>query len=285
LPVAEPTSPELAPKRPPLWLAPATVLVGFAIGLFVQVIVELIGTAAGSPSGHPTAAVLIVSDVLFDLSFVAAALYMVVVPGWMNRKSFGYVRINWKTALAWLLAAAAAYYLITWAYQLAFNLHQTDKLPTDLHVKTSTWAAIGTGLFTCVVAPCCEEFFFRGFLFGVLRGIRARAFGRDLGPWIAAVIVAILFGAAHYQSADPQALIPLGFLGFVLCIMRWKTGSLYPGMALHCINNCIALGVTEFAWGVGPIVLCVAGSLAAIWLLTGWLSGPLLPRRAAVNTG
>jgi uncharacterized protein len=280
LPAAERTPQEPPPKRPPLWLAPATVLLGFAIGLFAQVLVELIGDAAGSPSAHPTAAVLIVSDIVFDLAFVAAALYMAAVPGWMDRKSFGYVRIDWKRALKWLLAAAAAYYLITWAYQLALNLHETDKLPSDLHVKTSTWAAIGTGVFTCVVAPCCEEFFFRGFLFGVLRGIRARAFGHDLGPWIAAVIVAILFGAAHYDSADAQALIPLGFLGFLLCIMRWKTGSLYPGMALHSINNCIALGITEFGWGAGWIVLCVAGSLSVIWLLTGWLSGPIFPRRA-----
>lgn len=272
--------PDIAPAqklRPPLWLAPATLLVGLAAGLFVQVLVQLIGTAAGSPSANPTAAVLIVSNIVFDLAFVGAALYMAAVPGWMDRVSFGYVRIPIKTGVIAVVAGGAIYYLITWVYQLAFSLHQTDKLPSDLHVQTSTWAAIGTGVFVCVVAPCCEEFFFRGFLFGVLRGMNVKAFGHQLGPWIAAVIVAILFGAAHFSSANPQALIPLGFLGFLLCIMRWKTGSLYPGMALHSINNCIALAVTEFSWGIGPILACVIGSLALIWLLTGWISKPRTP--------
>ena len=54
--------------------------------------------------------------------------------------------------------------------------------------------------------------------------------------------VGLLFGLAHFDSAQPEYLVPLGFLGFVLCIVRWRTGSLYPCMALHSINNCIALG-------------------------------------------
>jgi len=67
-------------------------------------------------------------------------------------------------------------------------------------------------------------------------------------------------------------LIPLGFLGFVLCIVRWKTGSLYPGMALHSVNNCIALGVNELAWGAGRILALCIGALLTIALFTVPLS-------------
>ena len=41
-------------------------------------------------------------------------------------------------------------------------------------------------------------------------------------------LTGLLFGLAHTGSASPQYLIPLGFLGFVLCLVRWRTGSLYP---------------------------------------------------------
>ncbi len=123
-----------------------------------------------------------------------------------------------------------------------------------------------------------EEFFFRGFLFGVLRRMHVRIAGREFGPWVAAVIVGLLFGLAHFDSAQPEFLIPLGFLGFVLCILRWRTGSLYPCMALHSINNCIALR-SERATSAGPpgdIVALTIGALALIALVTGPLSAPAL---------
>ena len=100
-------------------------------------------------------------------------------------------------------------------------------------------------MFVCVIAPIAEEFFFRGFVFGALRRMHVVIAGRNIGVWIAAVITGILFGLAHTGSASPQYLVPLGFLGFVLCLVRWRTGSLYPCMALHSINNSLALGVNQ----------------------------------------
>ena len=248
-------------------------LVGFAGGTFVTLIVALIGSAFGSPAAHPTPAVNIISDFLFDAAFVGSALYFATIGGWMGRREFGYNRIPWRLGVK--CGGAGGHRLTTsspLAYSALFNLHGTDQLPTGLGVKTSTWAAIFTALFVCAVAPMAEEFFFRGFLFGVLRRMHVRIGGRELGPWVAAVIVGLLFGLAHFDSAQPEFLIPLGFLGFVLCIVRWRTGSLYPCMALHAINNCIALGVNEFSWNAGEIVALTVGALALIALVTGPLS-------------
>jgi hypothetical protein len=171
-----------------------------------------------------------------------------------------------------MVLAAVAYYVVTLVYAAVFSLHGTDQLPSGLGLKTSTWAAIFTALFVCAAAPMAEEFFFRGFLFGVLRRMHVGVAGRELGPWVAAVIVGLLFGLAHFDSAQPEFLIPLGFLGFVLCIVRWRTGSLYPCMALHSINNCIALGVNEFDWNAVEIVALTVGALGVIALVTGPLS-------------
>src|ERR1700761_266499 len=177
------------PSRPPIWIALAAVLTGFAAGLFVTLIVAAVGSAFGSPVAHPTPAVNIIGDFLFDGAFVGAALYFTIAGRWMGRREFGYNRIGWRRGAGAGALAALGYYVVTGAYSAAFNLHSTDRLPTNLGVKTSTWAAIFTALFVCAVAPMAEEFFFRGFLFGILRRMRVNIAGHELGPWVAAVIV------------------------------------------------------------------------------------------------
>jgi membrane protease YdiL (CAAX protease family) len=119
-----------------------------------------------------------------------------------------------------------------------------------------------------VVAPIAEEFFFRGFIFGALRRWHVVIGGRDLGTWLAAAVTGILFGLAHTGSAAAQYLVPLGFLGFVLCLVRWRTRSLYPCMALHAINNSLALGVNQLHWNAGEIVALVAGSITVVGAIT-----------------
>jgi membrane protease YdiL (CAAX protease family) len=135
-----------------------------------------------------------------------------------------------------------------------------------LGADKSTVALVAAAVFVCVIAPIAEEFFFRGFLFEVLRRWR--------GPWIAAVIVGLLFGLAHTGSASSQYLIPLGLLGFVLCLVRWRTGSLYPCIALHSLNNSLALGVNQLHWNVLEILGLMAASFAVVGALTVPLAAP-----------
>jgi uncharacterized protein len=94
-----------------------------------------------------------------------------------------------------------------------------------------------------------------------------------VGTWVAAILTGILFGIAHTGSAQAQYLIPLGFLGFVLCLIRWRTGSLYPCMALHSVNNSLALGVNQLHWNGGEIIGLIAGGLAVVGALTLPLAG------------
>jgi hypothetical protein len=254
---------------PPLWIALAALLLGLFAGIFATIIVTIAGSAFGSPVSNPTPAVVLIESLVFDLSFVGAALYLTLLRGGMSLRDLGWLRISIKTAVLAVLIAAVGYYLLSTLYEHLFHLSGTDKLPGELAAKSSVAAGIGTAAFVCVGAPIFEEFFFRGFLFGVLQRIPFR-FGRvNLGPWAAALIVAIVFGAAHAGSAaSSQFLIPLGMFGFVLCLVRWRTGSLYPCIALHSLNNSVALGVNEFGWGKGPIVALAVGSLAIVLALT-----------------
>jgi uncharacterized protein len=262
-----PEPPDAEPSWP-LWIAPAAIVLGLGLGLVASVVVAAVGQAGGSHLGHPTPAVSIISDIAFDLSFVVAALYFAGMRRRPRPADFGFRSVRIRLAVGSFLVAGIAYYVLTALYASLFRLHGSDKLPSELGVSKSTAALVAAAIFVCVIAPMAEEFFFRGFLFGVLRRWRVVIGGRELGTWLAAVIVGILFGLAHSGSASPQYLVPLGFLGFVLCLVRWRTGSLYPCMALHAMNNGLALGINELHWGGGAIVGLILGSFAMIAAIT-----------------
>jgi membrane protease YdiL (CAAX protease family) len=69
----------------------------------------------------------------------------------------------------------------------------------------------------------------------------------------------------HYGSAPTLDLVPLAALGFGLCLLYRYTGSLYPGIVAHSLNNSIAFASLE-SWGWQAPVLMVA-SLVAIGAL------------------
>ncbi|HEX3689480.1 MAG TPA: type II CAAX endopeptidase family protein [Solirubrobacteraceae bacterium] len=258
---------------------PAALAIGLVLAVLGTSVVNAVASVGGGSFANPGAAASIIGDVVFDLCFVGAALWLSLFRGKATLADFGFRRVRPGTAVAAVVIAAIAYYGVTALYSLVVHLHGKDKLPTELDVTHSTAALVGVAIFVCAVAPICEEFFFRGFIFGALRNIPLRLGRVDGGPWLAAVITGILFGAVHTSSASAQYLIPLGFLGFVLCLVRWRTRSLYPCMALHSANNALALGVNQLSWSAPAIVGLVLASWLVITLVVGPLSGRL-PRSA-----
>ncbi|HUA49287.1 MAG TPA: type II CAAX endopeptidase family protein [Solirubrobacteraceae bacterium] len=271
-PPSAPPPPPQPPRRRegdvpwPTWAAPAALLTGLVGGVLLSIVVAAVAGEAGS--NHTSPAVSLISDVLFDAAFVVAALYFASLQTRPKPSDFGYRLIPVIVGVSAFFLAAIGYYVVTAVYQAIVNLHGTDKLPSDLGLGTSTAALVGVAIFVCVIAPIAEEFFFRGFIFGSLRRWHIKILGRDIGTWVAAVLTGILFGLAHTGSASSEFLIPLGFLGFVLCLVRWKTGSLYPCMALHSVNNSLALGVNQLHWNGGEILALIAAGLAVVGAIT-----------------
>ena len=60
------------------WAAPVAIVFGLILGSVGTIIVDAIGASGGGSVSHPTAVVSIIGDIVFDLSFVAAALIMVI---------------------------------------------------------------------------------------------------------------------------------------------------------------------------------------------------------------
>lgn len=109
-----------------------------------------------------------------------------------------------------------------------FNL-QTNVQTLMQEATYAPLTVLGTLIGSVFIAPFCEEIFFRGFLFGgLLRGM----------PFFAATLLAaLLFAIAH---GDIGSFLPLFAIGIILAVVRWRTGSLWPGMALHACNNGLA---------------------------------------------
>ena len=256
-----------------LWAAPLALAAGFIVA---EILTTIVYGTDGFAS-HPPPAIEIVGSVVFDVGFIATAVAVARLSGGARPSLFGFRRARLSTATLAVVSAAVLYYVLTAVYASAFALHAKDNLPTSFGLRTSSWAVAGTAAFVCVVAPMCEETFFRGYLFGILRKLPVSAGGRDLGPWVAAVIVGVLFGLAHTGSANPEYLVPLGFLGFLLCLVRWRTKSVYPGMVLHSANNSLALAV-QLHWSAGDAVALTVSS----WLVIALIVGPLGVRSPAL---
>jgi len=105
-----------------------------------------------------------------------------------------------------------------------------------------------------------EELTFRGML---LHGLHRR-----LRPAALVLVVGVVFGIYHVALFR---FVPTAFLGVMLAVVTLLTGSIYPAMLWHALNN--ALGLLAYKLqipesGLGPVCyLTAAGLLAlALWI-------------------
>ncbi len=81
-----------------------------------------------------------------------------------------------------------------------------------------------------------------------------------------------MFGGVHTGSAPVVDLIPLASLGFGLCLLYRYTGSLYPCIATHCLNNCLAFGALEgWGWQIPVLTVAALGMIALLGLTLRWV--------------
>lgn len=89
---------------------------------------------------------------------------------------------------------------------------------------------LGIWLLVAVSAPICEESFFRGYVFGVLRG----RYGRP----IAYVGSALMFAAAHLSLSTA---LPIVVVGLCLAFLYDRTRSVVPGIVAHGLFNAVQM--------------------------------------------
>ena len=149
-------------------------------------------------------------------------------------QSLGFRKFNLINTLMWIVLLFFAVIIANGVYQyLITTFHlplQTNDQTILQESKNAPITVYATLIVSVLVAPFCEEVFFRGFVFtGLLRGL-------SLG-W-AVVLSALIFAVAH---ADPGSFAVLFIIGLALAFLRWHTGSIWPGILLHLLNNGIGV--------------------------------------------
>ena len=86
-------------------------------------------------------------------------------------------------------------------------------------------------LMLVILFPVVEEVLFRGFLFTGL--------AQSWGPTLAGIVTTALFVAVHMPKVLEYwpALLAVTLIGTLTVLIRIRTGSLAPGIAMHCTYN------------------------------------------------
>lgn len=233
------------------WTAWLGLLSGFAGALVGALVVTVIAVAVGASFEDPPPSVTIVGTFVQDIALILSAVLVARMAGAARPWHFGLRRpIGIGRSIGWVAAAYVAFIALSAAWVALLGIDQRDELPEELGADESTAALLAVAVLVAIAAPVAEEFFFRGFFFTALRGWR--------GMWPAAIITGVVFGAIHLGSSPVGFIVPLAFFGFVLCVLYARTGSLYPCIVLHAINNSIALGVSQdWTWEI-PVLLAVS---------------------------
>jgi membrane protease YdiL (CAAX protease family) len=193
-----------------------------------------------------------------DMGWVIGAIALAATIRKPEAWQFGFRRPHIGPAVGWSIVAILSYVAITLLYTLILQPESGEPIETGDRLGT----LIGSCAIIIIVAPLTEEIFFRGFLYRILRG--------RMGLWSAVVINGSLFGAVHLTSGGPLAVAVIAPLGMLLCLVYERSGSLYPCIALHALNNAI-VSAAEFD-RVSGIALLMGAAMLLFCLVAGLAS-------------
>ncbi len=181
---------------------------------------------------------LLTAQGIFDGILVAVAIG--VASGWRFRPLAGALRqLGLRSfrpsAFGWMFAMLGAYYLGAVIFSALVLQPEQEDIGKELGVcDPGVGIPIAAVALIVVAAPLTEELFFRGFFFA---GLRSR-----WSLWPSALVSGVLFGIVHAPTG-PTAAIPLAGLGVGLAWLYEKTGSIWPSITAHLLNNALAISV------------------------------------------
>ena len=212
---------------------------------------------------------LFILVVLPQLFLVAPALIAAYFSSTPLQKRLSLVRGHWPI-WAWF-AAAVATPLVGLLSSLLVGAFVSES--ESLKQLTEIFRDHGTSGFLIPLAliigltpALCEELLFRGYVQTRLTG--------SLHPAVGILIASALFAIFHFDPVHVIAVFPLGiYLGWV----SWRSGSIFPAMLGHFVNNVVSVVATTFspagegalstpsiAMSIGIILLGLIGGLATI---------------------
>ncbi len=182
---------------------------------------------------------LLLVIVIPQLALLVAPVAAGILSPIPTRRRLGLVRGHWPL-WGWV-AAAMATPLIGLASSLIVGMFVEES--ETLKTMTEIFRGHGRSGFLVPLAlmigltpAICEELLFRGYIQTRLT--------RTAGPAMGIVIASMLFAAFHMDTVHIIAVFPLGlYLGFI----AWRSGSLFPAILGHFVNNVTSVIAVVFA--------------------------------------
>ena len=203
--------------------------------LIIAVVAVTVGLAAGPfdrANETVTASATLMISLVAEAAMIAAVWWFAVRRRGASWTSIGFRRPNTnRTAAGIPLTLFAAFFVIALFSFVVFEFGLRD--PDDAVIPPALLrGSLLLALFvtSVVVAPVAEETFFRGFVFGGLRG--------SWGPIGGGAASAGLFGLAH---PDLFLIVPVTILGALLVWLYVWTGSLWGPIGAHAAFNALQL--------------------------------------------
>lgn len=208
-----------------------------------------------------------------------SSLVIFLLPAWLyavisfeNRPMFhlGIRRpVNNNMYIIAVLCIFAAFPFVFWLGELNNSIHLPEWMKgmeknaskqLEAFLKADDIGDIILNVFLIALLPAvCEEICFRGALQGIIHQILKH-------PWIAILVTAFLFSALHFQF---QGFFPRMFLGVVLGALYWYSGSLWPSILAHFVNNAtqvIAVSNAPEYIQKNPSIPAYAGIISAVFV-------------------
>ena len=229
---------EAAGLTPVPW-TPRTTFWWLLGGLLLAIIVPPLVVAPFDPDLDSDGA-LLAAQAIFDGLLLCVAVG--VASDWKFRPLARPLRLlglrPFRLKAIWImLATLVVYYIAAGLFASLVLKPDQEDIGGELGVgNPSILIAVLAVVMIVGLAPVAEELFFRGFLFA---GLRTR-----WSLWPAAITSGLIFGLVHAPTGI-TTVVPLAVLGFALCWLYDRTGSLWPCVIAHMINNGLALAVVS----------------------------------------
>jgi membrane protease YdiL (CAAX protease family) len=121
--------------------------------------------------------------------------------------------------------------------QWMIDLEKDATKQMEAFLKAESFKDVVTNVFIIALLPAiCEEICFRGALQRIVINITK-------SPWVGIILTSIMFSALHLQF---QGFLPRMFLGVLLGAIYWYSGSIWPGVAAHFVNNAVQVVAVSY---------------------------------------
>jgi membrane protease YdiL (CAAX protease family) len=232
------------PGQPPIPSgpqAPKTIGVGWlvlGIVLAILVVPTVLGGIAFVVAGDPDSdAAAIVAQAFFAAGLIIVPFVVCRVERVAPAASrLGLRPFKPLSGIGWILAAYGLFIGFAGLYSLVVDTQSEQQVLQDIGAEKDTLVLVAQGILVIGLAPISEELFFRGFLFGGLRG--------KLSFWPAALISGAFFGSIHLLGGSWEVIPPLAVFGVLLAWLYERTGSIGPPILMHALQNAIAFMIT-----------------------------------------